>query len=43
MKPRSFDELDPDGKRVLVRVDFNSPIDPTTGRLLDDKRIRGHL
>ncbi|MDY7082564.1 MAG: phosphoglycerate kinase, partial [Halobacteria archaeon] len=43
MKLRSFDEFNPAGKRVLMRVDFNSPIDPTTGRLLDDKRIRGHV
>ncbi len=26
-----------------MRVDFNSPIDPATGRILDDKRLRGHL
>lgn len=43
MKPRSLTELDPSGKHILLRVDFNSPIDPNTGRLLDDKRIRGHL
>ncbi len=43
MEPRSLDELDAAGKRVLVRVDFNSPIDPVSGRLLDDERIRRHL
>lgn len=43
MELRSLDELEPSGKRVLMRVDFNSPMDPSTGRLLDDKRIRGHL
>jgi len=31
-----------DNKRVLVRVDFNSPMDPS-GNILDDKRIRSHL
>ena len=40
---RSLDELNAAGKNVLVRVDFNSPVDPATGRILDDKRIRGHL
>jgi len=39
---RSLDEFSAAGKRVLVRVDFNSPVDPATGRILDDKRIRGH-
>jgi len=39
---RSLDELNAAGKRVLVRVDFNSPVDPATGRILGDKRIRGH-
>jgi len=39
---RSLDELNAAGKRVLVRVDFNSPVDPASGRILGDKRIRGH-
>lgn len=30
------------GKTALVRVDFNSPIDPETKRVLDDTRIRAH-
>ncbi len=29
-------------KRVLLRVDFNSPMDPS-GNILDDKRIKSHL
>lgn len=29
-------------KVVLVRVDFNSPIDPGTKKILDDTRIRAH-
>jgi len=39
---RSLDELNAAGKNLLVRVDFNSPVDPATGRILGDKRIRGH-
>ncbi len=39
---RSLDELNAAGKRILVRVDFNSPVDPATGRILGDKRIRAH-
>jgi len=31
------------GSTVLLRVDINSPIDPATGRLLNDARIREHL
>ena len=31
-----------DNKRVLVRVDFNSPMD-AKGNILDDRRIRSHL
>jgi len=30
-------------KTVLVRVDFNSPIDPASNLILDDKRFREHL
>ena len=28
------------GKRVLLRVDINSPIDPETKRIVNDNRIR---
>jgi len=31
------------GKTVLLRLDLNSPIDPTTHLILDDKRFREHL
>ncbi len=31
------------GKRVLLRVDINSPMEPDTGEILDDARLRGHL
>ena len=36
----TLDDFDMAGKRVLVRVDINSPIDPETGRILGDTRIR---
>ena len=38
----TMDDVMLDNKRVLVRVDFNSPMDPS-GNILDDKRIRSHL
>lgn len=37
-----MDDFDFKGKTVLVRVDFNSPLDPKTKRILDDTRIRTH-
>lgn len=38
----TLDDVELDDKRVLVRVDFNSPMGPN-GNILDDKRIRSHL
>ncbi len=39
----TIDDFDLAGSTVLLRVDINSPIDPATGRLLNDARIREHL
>lgn len=38
----TLDDIVLDNKRVLVRVDFNSPMDPN-GNILDDKRVKSHL
>jgi len=38
----TLDDVDVSGKTVLVRVDFNSPIDPETKKIIDDTRIRMH-
>lgn len=38
----TMDDLALEKKRVLVRVDFNSPMGPN-GNILDDKRIKSHL
>ena len=36
----TLDEVNLDGRTVLVRVDINSPMDPVTNVFLDDTRIR---
>jgi len=38
----TLDDFNFKGKTVIVRVDFNSPVDPETKRVLDDTRIRAH-
>jgi phosphoglycerate kinase len=37
----TLEDVDLKGRTVLYRVDVNSPLEPSTGRLLDDGRIRG--
>ncbi len=39
---KSFDEIDLSNKKLLVRLDLNSPIDPNTGKIIDDTRLRIH-
>lgn len=38
----TLDDFDVKDKVVLVRVDFNSPVDPQTKKIIDDTRIRAH-
>jgi len=38
----TLDDVDVGDKVVLVRVDFNSPVDPQSKKVLDDTRIRAH-
>ena len=42
MKVRTIDQLDLSGKRVLIRVDFNVPLDKA-GNITDDTRIKAVL
>ncbi|MGQ9720510.1 MAG: phosphoglycerate kinase [Candidatus Jordarchaeum sp.] len=39
----TLDDFDFGGKTVLLRVDFNSPVDLDSGRVSDDSRIRVHV
>jgi phosphoglycerate kinase len=39
----TMDDFDLKGKTVLLRVDINSPINPSTGDLLDDTRLIHHV
>lgn len=37
-----LDDYEIKNQKVLVRVDFNTPVHPKTGAILDDNRIRAH-
>ncbi len=39
---KTLDDVDVSGKTVIVRVDLNSPIDPATGKIRDNERLRAH-
>lgn len=43
MNKKTIRDLDLAGKRVLVRADFNVPLDKTDGHIVDDRRIREAL
>ncbi len=43
MEKMSVRDVDLKGKRVLMRADFNCPLDEKTGEVADDKRIRAAL
>jgi len=40
---KTISDIDVRGKRILLRVDFNVPLDADSGRVLDDTRIRAAL
>jgi len=43
MAKKGLLDIDAAGKRVLVRVDYNVPLDPGTGEISDDMRLRASL
>jgi len=43
MQKKNIEDITVKGKKVIVRVDFNVPLDKVTGEITDDKRIVGAL
>jgi phosphoglycerate kinase len=43
MEKKTVRDIDVSGKRVLLRVDFNVPMDKKTGRILDDSRMQAAM
>jgi len=43
MRKKTIRDVNVRGKRVLLRVDYNVPLDKETGAILDDSRIRATL
>ncbi len=43
LRKKTVRDIDLAGRRALVRVDFNLPLDPGTGEVADDRRIRATI